>query len=104
MNGMDKIMLAKTVNAAALHIPMAWIAQTEKPRMKAVQAAFLEAAEMIPQDTGYDTTTVRAGLISVAAGVDPRGGTFISQAVRAAAALHDLACRLAGQALEEAGQ
>lgn len=85
---------AKSVNAAALRVPMAWIAQTEKPTRKQVQASFMEAAELLPTDAGYDVTTVRSGLISVAAGTDPRGGTFISQAVRAAAALHDLSARL----------
>lgn len=90
---------AKSVNAAAVLVPMAWIAQTEKPTRKQVQASFMEAAELLPDDAGYDVRTVRSGLISVASGTDPRGGTFISQAIRAAAALHDLNARLTAEHL-----
>lgn len=97
---MDKKTTAKIVNAAAIHVPMAWLAQAEKPRMKLVQATLLEAAEMLPLQAGFDIDNIRSGLISVAAGTDPRGGTFNSQAIRAAAALHDLSSRLAGEAMD----
>ena len=96
--GMDK-KTRKAVSAAAVTIPMGWMVQPEKPRMKAVQAAFMDAAGKLPENAGYDIDTVRAGLISVAAGTDARGGTFMSQAIRAAAALHDVNARLTEQSL-----
>lgn len=97
---MDKKTTAKAVNAAAIHVPMGWITQAEKPRMKLVKTALMEAADMLPHQAGFDVDNVRSRLISVASGTDPRGGTFISQAIRAAAALHDLSSRIAGEAME----
>lgn len=98
IEGMNK-KTRKAISTAAVHVPMAWIAQAEKPRMKDIQAVFLEASAMLPDDAGYDVSTVRARLAGVAAGNNPRGGTFISQAIRAAALLNDLNARTTAEAL-----
>lgn len=80
---------------AAKELPMAWLTQSEFPAKDLVESSFQDALAELPAPEGYEDSLVRSALESVIAGPDPRGGKFQSQAIQAAAKLHDRVVTLA---------
>lgn len=80
---------------AAQALPMAWLTQAEFPAKPLVKDSFQAALEELPEAAGYQDNLVRSALQAIVDGVDPRGGSFQTQAIHAAAQLHDRVTALA---------
>lgn len=85
------------VAQAAQELRMPWLAQADFPGKDIVKASFRNAEQILPGWTAgepYELKVIRGVLAGISGGTDPRSGPFKSQAVRAAAQLHDYAVQL----------
>jgi hypothetical protein len=93
MTTAEKIENALAIASAAHELPMPWLVQADFPGKKTVTDSFRDALAKFPGSESYDALMVRHALQAIVDGPDPRSGSFKTQAIRAAAQLHDLALK-----------